>query len=367
MSSYRNLNPEELASDGTFRNWALYNDPDARVFWEQWLDQNPDKLELVEKAKNLLMSTHQAFDKISDQEVAAEIYRLSHAIGENTARKASPLITFVKYWHSIAATLILMMGIGWYLATKETKQASTIAYRKILSEIKEPLMEQANLTNKPRLIVLEDGSSIVLQPHSKITFPAHFDGTRREVFLSGEAFFEVSKNPDKPFYVYASTLATKVLGTSFKISAFENAKDIKVVVKTGRVSVFPITEEAVSDQHAENKLGGMILTPNQQITFALKELRLTRSLVKDPKLLELPIQRQSFVFKATPIDEVFAAMEKSYGVKIVFDSEIMKNCYLTASLSDEPLFEKVDLICKTIGAQYEQMDASIIVTSKGCM
>jgi transmembrane sensor len=366
MPAYRNLLPEELAADELFRRWTLYNDEAASAFWTEWMEHNPDKIDLINKGRNLLLLTSAAFDDISNEEVANEIYRLSHAIGENSGRKAVKRLIPINYWYAIAASVLVAVSLGWWFTKQDSIQESTLAYRTILSEIKEPLLENVNQTSRPTLVTLEDGSSILLQPSSKITYPAHFANSKREVFLSGEAFFEVAKNPDKPFYVYANTLATKVLGTSFKISAFENAKDIKVVVKTGRVSVFPITKESILNQQADNKLGGMVLTPNQQITFSTKELRLTRSLIKNPKLLELPIQSQSFVFKGTPISEVFATLEKSYGVKIVFDAELMKNCYLTASLSDEPLFEKLGLICKTIGARYEQMDASIIVSSKGC-
>lgn len=366
MPAYRNLLPEELATDESFRRWTLYNDTEASAFWNEWTEHNPDQSETVQKARNILLLAKASFDQITEEEIATEIYRLSHAIGQNSGRNEARRIIPLKYWYSIAASILLLISLGWWFAIRSPIQKSSIAYRTILKEIKEPLIANVNQTAYPKLITLEDGSSILLQPNSKITYPTHFSGSKREVFLSGEAFFEVAKNKEKPFYVYANMLATKVLGTSFKISAYENERDIKVVVKTGRVSVFPITEETVAKNQIDNKLEGMILTPNQQITFATKELRLTRSLVNDPKLLELPIQSQSFIFKGTPIKEVFETLEKSYGVKIVFDAELMKNCYLTASLSDEPLFEKLSLICKTIGAEYEQMDASIIISSKGC-
>ncbi|WP_138479066.1 FecR family protein [Dyadobacter bucti] len=366
MQNYRNFLPEELAADPSFRRWVIFNDPEEEMIWVEWLHLNPDKLDLVTKAKLLLNLTEVSFDNISDEEVANEIYRLSHAIGENNGRKSFRLISFRPHWYHLAASVLLLLFAGFWFNKQTATQQKSEQYRQILSQIKEPLVEELNTSDKAKLVILEDGSSVVLQPKSRITYPKRFEGQRREVFLTGEAFFEVAKNPDKPFYVYASTLATKVLGTSFKVSAFDNDKDVKVVVKTGKVSVFPMTKDAVETQHADEKLGGMVLTPNQQIVFAPKELRLTRSLIEDPKLLELPIQRQSFEFKGTPISEVFATLEKSYGVKIIFDAEVMQNCYLTASLSDEPLFEKINLICKTLGAHYEQMDASIIISSKGC-
>lgn len=365
MHNYRNFLPEELAADPSFRRWVLYHDPAGDAAWSEWLEQNPDKQELVSKAIGLLAITESTFDKITDEEVANEIYRLSHAIGEKTAQKSSIWLRFSPNWYHMAASVLLLMFAGWWYNKQTLAQQQSDQYKVILSQISEPLIETINNTDKAKLVVLEDGSSVLLQPDSRITYPRKFESRKREVFLKGEAFFEVAKNPDKPFYVYAHTLATKVLGTSFKVSAFDDM-EVKVVVKTGKVSVFPMTKEAIASQHADDKLGGMVLTPNQQIVFAPKELRLTRSLIPDPKLLELPIQRQSFEFKGTPITEVFETLEKSYGVKIVFDAEVMKNCYLTASLSDEPLFEKIELICKTIGAQYEQLDASIIINSKGC-
>jgi len=367
MSEYRNLLPEELAANQSFRRWTLFDDQHESIFWTEWLELNPDRIDLVEKAQQLIHFTETAFNNISDEEIANEVYRLSHSIGENNGKKSSKIFSFRPQWFQVAASVIFLLSLGWWFNKQNVKDKPAGVYQEILSQISEPLIVKENTTDKPKFVLLTDGSTVLLQPKSRITFPATFVGNKREVFLSGEAFFEVAKDPQKPFYVYASTLATKVLGTSFKVSAFENEGSVKVVVKTGRVSVFPMTQEAVARQRADDyKLDGMVLTPNQQIVFAPKELRLTRSLIADPRVLELPIQSQSFIFKNTPIKEVFETLEKSYGVKIIYDNELMKNCFLTASLSDEPLFEKINLICKTIGAEYEQMDASIIVTSKGC-
>jgi transmembrane sensor len=364
---YRNFQPEELAADPSFRLWKLSDDETESIFWAEWLSENPDKQELVNKASQLLATVFDAFDKIADAEITNEIHRLSYSLGEKNAKAGARRLFLRPEWYSIAASVLLVIGFGWWFINKNSPAEKTNSlYKEIISQIKEPLIQEVNNTNKPRLVALNDGSSVVLQPKSKISYPRSFTGAKREVFLYGEAFFEVAKNPDQPFFVYANGLVTKVLGTSFIISAFESEKDVKVVVKTGKVSVFALTNENLETQQADNKLGGMVLTPNQQIVFSPLNLRFTRSLIADPKLLDLPIQKQSFDFKATPIKEVFAILEQSYGVKILFDADVMKNCFLTASLSDEPLFEKIDLICRTINAQHEQLDASIIIYSKGC-
>ena len=269
-------------------------------------------------------------------------------------------------WYQVAAAALVLLGCGWWFTAQYGQPKPVIAYQAVLDKINTPLIVEKNTTAQPRFVSLPDGSTVLLQPKSQLTFPARSEGINREVFLSGQAFFEVAKNPARPFFVYAGNLVTKVLGTSFEVSAFQDEIDVKVIVKTGRVSVFPLSKETIARQQATPELDGVVLTPNEQITFTATNARLTRSSVPETQTLDLPIQRQSFDFRATPIKDVFDALEKSYGVRIVFDENKMKNCYLTASLSDEPLLEKLDLICKTIGAGYGQTGNEITISSPGC-
>ena len=161
-------------------------------------------------------------------------------------------------------------------------------------------------------------------------------------------------------------LITSVLGTSFVVKTDETTKQVKVVVKTGKVSVYAQDGTTLSERKENFTLSGTVLTPNQQVIFSTENTRLVRSLVNNPVVLEKEVHHQPFTFKRTPIAEVFAALEKAYNVKIVFDEEVMKDCYLTASLTDEPLFDKLNLICHTINARYDQLDAYIVIDSKGC-
>jgi hypothetical protein len=91
---------------------------------------------------------------------------------------------------------------------------------------------------------------------------------------------------------------------------------------------------------------------------------LNKTLVEKPELLSKK-EVVSFDFDNTPV-AVFARLEKAYGVPIVFDEELMKNCFLTAPLGNEPLFDKLKVICKTTGATYEVFDGKIVISSRGC-
>ncbi len=366
MNNYRNYSIDELATDHSFRSWVLHLDNDAIAFWENWLANNPDKTFQIGQAREIVLCIYNSFDRISQDEVENEIHKLSKQI---TNRKYYSILPIRPYWtvFGVAASILVMLFVGWQFFQKNTTKDTKAYFENSIGETKDPIIEIYNESNVSRLISLEDGSSVVLQPKSSLSYPERFSEKQRIVYLKGEAFFEIAKNPQRPFFVYANLLATKVLGTSFKIRAYENQNDVKVIVKTGKVSVFPISEKTLEDNTRSATLSGMVLTPNQQIIYSQKEKRITRSLVSEPSVLELPIQNQSFIFKASPISEVFAVLEKSYGIKIIYDSELMHNCYLTAELSDEPLFQKIDLICRTLGAEYQQMDASIIISSKGCL
>ncbi|GAB3914537.1 hypothetical protein GCM10028803_60150 [Larkinella knui] len=335
--------------------------------------QNPDKEELIDKAYQLLNTLNEVYaglpaDQalVSDREVQTEIQRLSQSI-DSQAKPVAKWYQFAPLRYGMAASIVVMLGVFWQYATHPfSVKKGNVTYDDLVAQVSKPLLEVTNTTSTSRLINLPDGSTIALKPKGRISYPDGFPGTIREVYLVGEAFFEVHKDPAKPFYVYANGLVTKVLGTSFSVQTFETNRQVKVMVRTGKVSVFAGNQATVTQQKEDYKLGGIVLTPNQQIVFSPTDTRIIKSLVAQPALLEKPAQKQPFSFKRTPIAEVFATLEKAYGIRIVFDEEVMKACYLTASLEDEPLFEKLDLICNTINARYEQLDAHIIINSKGC-
>lgn len=367
MFGFDPISPEELAANESFRRWVLSGEPSDAMFWKEWIALYPDKQETVEQAVKLLELSEAGFNRITDGEIACELDRLSAAIENDRDTGAVNQAVLRSKWYYIAASVLLIVAAGWLFQRRQADRDRLAAFPGPPVPIREELVHETNPSGVARVIYLSDGSTVLLQPGSRLSYPAAFEGTKREVLLAGEAFFEVTKDPGRPFVVYAGALVTKVLGTSFKISAFEKEKNVTVVVKTGRVSVFPIASVQGNDAAADaGPKEGMILTPNQKIVYRAGELRLTRSLVEMPEVVEAPAPGQSFNFRGAPVSEVFEALARAYGVEIIFDQETMKKCYLTARLEDEPLFEKIGLICKTVGAEFEQMDGTIIISSQGC-
>ncbi|MFY7889143.1 MAG: FecR family protein [Spirosomataceae bacterium] len=366
MKDYRTYRPEDFAEDLSFRRWVLESDEEDYLFWTNWIVANPDKEVYINSARKMVLSIIKAYDNISDAEIAEELARLDERIEQKEQKVWHRMLWFMQHRGlQVAAVLLAFWGLWVWL--KNDNDSSLGTYEDLTNLIvSDERLEQVNNTNKLMVVTLSDGSSIVLEKGSRLSYPRHFKNGKREVVLSGEAFFEIAKDPTMPFYVYTNRLVTKVLGTSFTIHEDTQNHHIRVVVKTGRVSVFARTEDNIAQQHSTNKLIGLVLTPNQQVTFNENDLQLVRTLVETPEVVQLPIQQQQFNFDRTPISEVFTSLEKFYGLKIIYDAEVMKNCYLTASLDDEPLFEKLNLICKTIDARYEQIDAQLIIYSRGC-
>lgn len=222
-----------------------------------------------------------------------------------------------------------------------------------------------NETGSAQAITLPDGSEVVLQPSTEVYVSEDFDRTTREVRLIGEAFFKVKRNPRKPFVVFSNEVVTRVLGTSFNVRAYENDGEITVAVKTGKVSVYAAKnqEPGIDRSSAEE----VILTPNQKMVYHRKKEKVLKRLVEKPEIILPNSNLFALHFENTEISSIFSVLEENYGIEIRYDKKALTNCRLTTSMSDEGLYERIEVICKAIGASYTIADDAVItIESDGC-
>nr|WP_262905313.1 FecR family protein [Hymenobacter nitidus] len=222
-------------------------------------------------------------------------------------------------------------------------------------------LQQTNPTQQVQYFRLPDSSRISLHPGSSLRYRTALAGPRREVHLEGEAFFEVSKNPRRPFLVFTKQVVTTVLGTSFRVKAAAG-QDASVAVLEGKVAVQAREGAQLDASPAHPAALGVLLLPNQQVVYSAARRHLKKELVDRPVVLA----PQPFEFEARPVAEVLGALEKAYGVDIVYDKAKLANCTVSITFYDEPLFEKLGLLCKSLGAYYTLSDASILIHSEGC-
>ena len=131
------------------------------------------------------------------------------------------------------------------------------------------------------------------------------------------------KNPKKPFLVFTKDIVTKVLGTSFTVKAFDGDKEVKVMVKTGKVNVIQQKNLNIKDITEKSNIAGIALVANQQVIYQREAHKLIKAELSNPQFLSLNNSSQSFTFKSTPISDVFVQLSQAYGIEIVFDEKVM--------------------------------------------
>jgi transmembrane sensor len=346
---------EDFLNNPRFRKWVLGEMPEEQHFWKQWLLDNQTKRPLYEKAVAtlLVIKGNEILIASSDDSGSKEIINAL-----NTVTNPGRTLTLWRYagW-AAAAMVVISLGFYW-----RSIQKNDVPGQPVASIQKDSAWLFVENTHKEVLLVnLPDGSSVLLSKGSNIRFEKVMTKAERVVHLNGEGFFEVVKNPEKPFFVYANKLVTKVLGTSFRIKSYPGQSSAMVAVKTGKVSVITNADQkGVTSQT-------LTLMPNQQLNLVLDHNQLLKP-VSEPVLAEIktPIQKEPFEFRFTPVSEAFKTLEINYGVKITYDRGQMGNCTLTASLKDEPFLEKIRLICLATESTYELTDGHVVINGAGC-
>jgi ferric-dicitrate binding protein FerR (iron transport regulator) len=360
--NYDQFKYNDFLHNDSFVRWVLFQEDD--LFWQQFLQQYPAKASEITQAQQLILAVKKSEEQNSPALDKKAVWANITAIISETEEEET---TFQRrFWQTsvfkYAASLAILVGLAWLWTTKQPDHQ--VNYQDLLAVVEEKgaRQEVINDSQTTKKIHLEDGTTVHLEKGSRLSFPVHFDPKKREVILSGEAFFEVTENPSKPFYVYSNELITKVLGTSFRISALENGKQVTVKVQTGRVSVFKQNRIDIADPETK----GLLLLPNQEAVFNRTNEFLNRSLVEVPMpiLAQKPLIKRQF--DEVKVAEVFEELEKLFGVEIRYNEDTLSDCILTTTISDDSLYDQLEVICQTIGAAYKEIDAQIIIESKGC-
>lgn len=269
---------------------------------------------------------------------------------------------------SIAAVLIVALSLFYFFSDKPSS-GRLVGGTLLLEANHGDLISKANNTNRPMRIQLSDSSKVTLAPGAGLTYPRQFSTGKREVQLKGDAFFDITKDSRRPFFVYSGKLVTRVLGTSFWVKEAGEARQMQVEVVCGKVSVFENEsigpEEPFSQgKHQFNK--GVILTPNQRVTYFEESGHLMTSLVDKPVLLTAHAELPPAIYKNMAMPEIFQRLEDAYGVDIVVSGEAVNECTFTGDLTNMSLFDQLDLICQSNDGFYQVQGTRILVSAAGC-
>lgn len=179
--------------------------------------------------------------------------------------------------------------------------------------------QEVAVTDTTKNITLEDGSQIAINSQSDFEFPSKFTAEERRVRLKGEAFFDIAKNPEKPFVIETGDLRITVLGTSFNVRNYDNENLAEITVRSGKVQVTHIN-------------GGFteILEANDQLTFDKRRLKV-REVSKDEHLNALSWWSGKLAFTKEKLSKVKVAIERTYNVELEFVNSSILRCDFTAT------------------------------------
>ncbi len=293
----------------------LLVDPNLEHEIKQYIGEQLDDSELD--------GTHRS--KIGDS-----IYERIITYNKITRPKQITVIQMLRY---ASAAAIVIMAIGFYWFSTEIMKTTQIAQ---MQENSAPYQYTENVPEN-KYIVLDDGSTVILNKGSQLIIKRKNGQFNREVELNGEAFFDIKRDPKHPFIVYTGKVKTRVLGTSFNIKS--NADHVVVSVTRGLV-------EVGDDQKVFGKI-----KPKEQITVSTLSENLEHKISKVEE--DITWYQQKLVFKGRSLEEAFAEIGHKFNRKIVIENPKLKRCRVSAQFMDnESLEDILSILCSMREANY---------------
>lgn len=268
---------------------------------------------------------------------------------------------FNRRWIGAAAAVILLTVFGFLFYNKQARQQLAAV---VIKRVDVPFGKMMQVT-------LPDGSRVKLNAGSHFTYPSVFSATQREVDLEGEGFFEVTKNPKRPFLVHTAGFTVKVLGTVFNVRAYRNDKSTETTLLKGKVQV-----ELTDDP--EKKI---ILSPlekltinkpvqtiaNQPVKAAVAKIKYevaTLPSIDSDTYPENAWIKNKIMFANSDFEDVARQMERKYDVHIVFTDEALKKEQISGVLENESLDTALNFLKQIVSLQTKTEGSTVYFAHK---
>jgi ferric-dicitrate binding protein FerR (iron transport regulator) len=307
----------------------------------QWLSVSEDHRK--EWVKLRMVSAKSNFPHFSDPEHVARSYkelRKEQAARKRLEQEITRKITlrFMRY----AASILILAGVS-------------VASYKYVTDWQYPRMVAiaAGGNEQMKQVMLDDSTRVWLSAGSRIEYPERFGKKERTVSVEGKAYFEVTKDTKRPFYVKTETYTVKVLGTSFEVNAFKYKQTSDVVLMEGKVEILD-----------RNRTSLYVLQPGQQ--FEIDKLNNRFVLHTVDAAMYASWHGGKLEFDGQTFAEIAKVLERHYNVRIVLDDGIAGNKKLVGSLSfQKDIHEMMKTIELVVPVKYNvQTDTVVYIQSK---
>ena len=262
--------------------------------------------------------------------------------------------------------VIVTVSLILIIPKKETVAATAAANVTISKEV-----VTKNGTSKK--FTLPDGSTVWLNAGSKLDYSKIGESGNREIYLSGEAFFDVVKNPKRPFIIHTSSIDVKVLGTKFNVKAYPDDKTVETSLVQGSVEVFvknrpgekyllKPNQKLVLLNTADAAVNGLAtseIKPNLNLPIiAIKRLTYTET---DSVAIETSWTQNKLIFKDEAFADVAQKMERWYDVEIIFRNRKLEEELLNGDFRKETLSQALEALRFTTDFKYRIENKTVII------
>jgi transmembrane sensor len=333
-----------------------------------WAKENKANQKLYVQLKDIWEASQGADNKRFDSQRAWILLRSELFEKFDNSRHLQQRKTYLNIL-KVAAVILISFGISWMIFSTKVEEKLTAAN----NVIQVPLGSKTQIT-------LPDGSKVWINSGSKLNYYSDYNDTCRIVHLEGEAYFDVVKNPLKPFIVKTGSLDIKAYGTSFNVKSYPDDNYIEAILVSGVVTV---AHEGTNREIAQ-------LKPNQKTIYFKKEAKIEfedkikkqekkldveNIITVNPKDQMLLVETKSenstawkdqkLFFSSETFDEIVIKLERWYGVKIHLMDEKIKNERFTGKFThNEPLIQVLEVIKITTPIKYSVKLNDVYISAK---
>jgi ferric-dicitrate binding protein FerR (iron transport regulator) len=322
---------------GTYLNSR--SDKESEAIIKAWLKESPENIQLFKEIVDTRFLTRQkpsAYQPDTNQLWDELMSRI-----QPTREKSKTIaLGYLKY-AAVAAAVVLAFLVGqlWTSMSSSThKGNAALSYSTLFTE-----------TGQRSHVTLPDGTKVWLNSGSELKYASDFNTKNRDVYITGECYFEVTKNTHKPFVVHANDLQVKVYGTHFNVKESARLKQAEVTLVEGKVEVLNPENKSLS-----------YLSPGEKLTLKGNKYSVVKQ--ENPEAL-IAWTQGILTFKDMPFEEVVDYLESWYGVSIYLDQSLHNNHRYTFKVKTESLREVLELISVITPIHYKIDGEQVFIKS----
>ncbi|GAB3535066.1 FecR domain-containing protein [Pontibacter brevis] len=304
---------------------------------QEWLAQDPAHAEQFQAQQRLWELTPPAAPVEVD--TAAAWQKVKERLKVQPEKPEPKVVPMYRTLLRIAASVALLIGLAWFV------QLYFFPYYG---------MQVVRSGSGKTAVMLPDSSKVWLNRNSLLAYDPDFDGAERVVQLEGEAFFEVQRNPQRPFRIETEAANTQVLGTSFNLRAYPAEETVELAVATGKVAF-----------SAKEANAAAVVTHGFAAVLNKQSHTLNKFTISSTNAWAW--QSGKLQFEGQPLAEVTRVLERYYGVQLQLQNEALATCHFTGSFEGASLEEVLQVLEATMQLEYtKQHDTTYTLRGQGC-